>query len=410
MYCASLSEVLTFVTCIPKVMDLLKRVWQPAKESCNREQTVIEESLKRELPGDTLQPWDWRFYAEKIRGEKYDFDAGELKPYLPLDAMVGALFDCANQLFGLKFVQIEVDSYHPDVQTYEVYKTVEGVDRLQAIFLHDNFSRMYKNGGAWMSEYRVQSNSGDSPVIPIIVNNNNFSKAAEGQRTLLTFDDAVTLFHEFGHGMHGMLSDVTYRSLAGTAVLRDFVEFPSQLFEHWLSEPEVLLKHAKHVVTGDTIPTELIARMTAANNFNKGFDTVEYLSSALVDQALHSCTVDVLNAPEFNVSDFEAKELACLGMPSAVVMRHRPGHFLHIFGGSSYAAAYYVYLWAEVLDADGFEAFKQSEGGIFDPVLAGKLLKNVYSAGNSIEPGEAFRLFRGQDPAVEPMLRKKCMI
>lgn len=317
-----------------------------------------------------LQPWDWRFYAEKIRQTRYNLDAAELKPYFSLPKMCEAIFDCAQRLFGLKFVyRPDLKSYHPDVQTYEVWEAdAEGKEFLRAIFLHDNFSRSNKQGGAWMSEYRTQSRNftidsdfavradadGTKTVIPVIVNNNNFCKAPEGQPTLLSFDDAVTLFHEFGHGMHGMLSDVTYQRLAGTSVLRDFVELPSQLFEHWLSQPEVLKKYAHHFETGEAIPDELIARLKASQCFNNGFDTVEYLSSALVDQSLHQ---QVSIPSDFSVSDFEKQELDRLSMPEGMIMRHRPTHFLHLFSCSSYASAYYVYLWAEVLDADGFDAF-----------------------------------------------------
>jgi len=258
-----------------------------------------------------------------------------------------------------------------------------------------------------MSAYRSQSRNATvdgSPVLPIIVNNNNFAKAG-GEATLLSFDDARTLFHEFGHGMHGMLSDVTYGRLAGTNVLQDFVELPSQLFEHWLSEREVLKKHARHHITNEPIPDELIDRMMAAQQFNMGFDTVEYTASALVDQALHK----VANVDGLDLHAFEEEELERLGMPQGIVLRHRPPHFLHLFSGSSYAAAYYVYLWAEVLDADGFDAFLEA-GNIFHPDTAQRLRKFVYSSGNSLEPGAAYRAFRGRDPKVEPMLAKKGLL
>ena len=344
--------------------------------------------------------------------------------------MVNAIFDCANKLFGLKFVlRSDITSYHPDVATYEVYESVETVDdngvvstndELIALFLHDNYSRQYKNGGAWMSEYRSQTrNIGDDPVyktylrkdgsvIPIIVNNNNFAKAPAGQQTLLSFDDARTLFHEFGHGLHGMLSNVYYNTLAGTAVLRDFVELPSQLYEHWLSEREVLSNHALHVTTNEPIPDTLIKKLEAARGFNSGYDTVSYLASALIDQELHALTAIPSN---FDVNSFEGTKAIELGILPVVGFRHRPMHFSHIFSGSSYAAAYYVYLWAEVLDADGFEAFKETtSSGIFDPTIAKRLRKCIYSAGNSDEPGELYRQFRGRDPIIEPMLRKKSLV
>jgi Zn-dependent oligopeptidase len=295
--------------------------------------------------GDTkIEPWDWRFYAEKVRQTKYNIDDGEVKPYFPLQSMVEAIFDCAAKLFGLRFVhRPDLVSYHPDVQTYEVREET-GADgqhgRLIAVFLHDNYARPNKRSGAWMSEYRTQyytndnddsisgaagsSNNNKRRVVPVIVNNNNFNKAAPGEATLLSFDDAVTLFHEFGHGLHGMLSDVTYRRLAGTSVLRDFVELPSQLYEHWLSERVVLKRHARHHHTGEAIPDELLDRLMAARSFQQGFATVEYTACALVDVALHQV---VAGLDSLSVSQFEKEELARLGMPEGMVMRHRPAHF-----------------------------------------------------------------------------------
>lgn len=367
-----------------------------------------------------IEAWDWRYYAEKLRQQKYDLNSSELKPYFSLNNMCAALFHCAEQLFHLRFVRVpSLQSYHPDVVTYEVWeKGEDGEEFLRAIFLHDNFCRPNKQGGAWMSEYRTQTrNIGEiesnktgvtrnGSVIPIIVNNNNFSKAPEGQETLLSFDDCVTLFHEFGHGLHGMLSDVTYGTLAGTSVLKDFLELPSQLFEHWISEPAVLKQFARHYETNEPIPDILLERLKASRAFNCGFSTVEYLSSALVDQSLHQLTEI---GDDFDVTKFEQTELARLQMPPCMVMRHRPTHFLHLFACSGYAAGYYVYLWAEVLDADGFDAFVES-GDIFSPEVAARVRRFVYSAGNSIEPGEAYRQFRGRDPQVEPMLRKKSLL
>lgn len=364
--------------------------------------------------------------------ERYDLDASEVKPYFPLDRITEGLFDCANKLFGLRFIrQPDIVSYHEDVVTYEVRETVTvddvEQDRLVAIFLHDNFSRPHKAGGAWMSEYRSQRRNidvatmtstssldvvRDGSVVPIIVNNNNFSKAPPGQQTLLSFDDARTLFHEFGHGLHGMLSNVTYGRLAGTSVLRDFVELPSQLFEHWVQEADVLRKHALHTETGEPIPQVLISKIEAAAGFNSGYDTVSYVSSALIDQSLHNMT----EVPaDFDVVAFERTELKSLGMIDVVGLRHRPVHFAHLFSTSSYAAAYYVYLWAEVLDADAFGAFKEKtsenpEGNVFSPAVAKRLRNCIYSTGNSVEPGAAFRAFRGRDPIIEPMLRKKSLL
>jgi peptidyl-dipeptidase Dcp len=274
-------------------------------------------------------------------------------------------------------------------------------DRVIGVFLHDNFARPTKRGGAWMSCYRWQSRI-DGEVLPIVVNNNNFAK---GDRTLLSLDDVRTLFHEFGHGLHGLLSQVSYERLSGTKVLRDFVELPSQIFEHWALEPAVLKKHARHFETGEPIPDALIERLKQARRFNQGFETVEYTACALVDMALHA-----VSSPDgVDISEFERTELARLGMPREIVMRHRLPHFGHLFSSSGYAAGYYVYMWAEVLDADGYDAFVEA-GDPFDPAAAAKLLKHVYSAGNTAEPRAAYRAFRGRDASVEPMLAKRGLV
>lgn len=314
-----------------KVMELLEKVWTPAKESFERERKELQNYLVTEEGGDSsakIEPWDWRYYAEKVRQKNYNFDDSEAKPYFSLQHMVDAIFDCAYQLFGLTFkLRHDIPSYHPDVKTYEVYETVDGEERLVAVFLHDNYARPFKRSGAWMSEYRAQSKNADPSgrhVIPIIVNNNNFNKGESDATTLLSYDDAVTMFHEFGHGLHGMLSNVTYNRLAGTSVLRDFVELPSQLYEHWLSQPAVLRKHAVHFQTNEPIPDELLTRMTNARKFNEGFGTIEYTACALVDTAIHKLA-DVDN---LNISEFEKEELGRLGMPDGIVMRHRPAHFM----------------------------------------------------------------------------------
>ena len=275
-----------------------------------------------------IEPWDWRYYAEKVRCANYNLDNSEVKPYFPLNRMVEAIFDCAQQLFGLQFRLIEnLASYHPDVQTYEVFETdADGKEKLVALFLHDNYARPNKRSGAWMSSFRVQhrnTGNGEESVVPIIINNNNFNKPGEGETALLSFDDAVTLFHEFGHGLHGMLSNVTYKRLSGTSVLKDFVELPSQLYEHWLSEPVVLKKHARHYATNECIPDELLGRLMKARSFNQGFQTIEYTASALVDAYLHVLpSVDGLD-----LIDFEKKTLEKLGMPQGIIMRHRLPHF-----------------------------------------------------------------------------------
>jgi peptidyl-dipeptidase Dcp len=380
------------------VARLLEQVWTPAKKRAAEERSALAALAASRGEPATIEPWDWRYYAEKVRQVRYAVDDAAVKPYFALERIVEAAFDCAQRLFGLSFTpRPEIRAYHPDVKVYEV----RGRDGTQVgVFLHDNFARPTKRGGAWMSSYRLQSRiAGD--VLPIIVNNNNFAKGAPGEPTLLSLDDALTLFHEFGHGLHGLLSQVTFEGLSGTQVLRDFVELPSQIFENWLLEPEVLKKHARHVETGQPMPDELIARLEQARRFNQGFETVEYTACALVDMALHS-----RNPAGVDITAFERDELARIGMPREIVMRHRLPHFQHLFASSGYAAGYYVYMWAEVLDADGYDAFLEA-GNPFDPAVAERLRQYVYSAGNTLEPGSAFRAFRGRDPKVEPMLTKR---
>jgi peptidyl-dipeptidase Dcp len=395
-----------------KVMELLTNVWDLAKESARREREDLEDFVAKsgECLEGGVQPWDWRYYAEKVRQAKYDFDESLLKPYLSLEKVTEALFAVSNQLYGLKYIpRPDIQAYHPDVQIYEVRD--EATDKLVSIFIHDNFARKYKNSGAWMSEYRTQTKNllpdNDDLAylegIPIVSNNNNFAK---GDVTLLSPDDASTLFHEAGHGHHGMLSDSTYRRLASTNVVTDFVELPSQLMEHWFEQRSVLKKYAKHYQTGEAVPDELLDKLEQARKFNQGFATIEYTVCALLDMALHQLE----DYPEdFDLSAFEAAELDKLGMPQGIVMRHRPAHFQHLFSTNMYAAGYYVYLWAEVLDADVFAAFKEA-GDIFDKDTASRAKKYIYSAGNTVAPDELFRLFRGRDPDIKYMLEKKGLI
>jgi peptidyl-dipeptidase Dcp len=385
------------------VGDLLARVWAPAKARAAAEAEELA-ALAREH-GETapIERWDWRYWAEKVRQSRYRLTDAEVKPYFSLEAMTAAMFDCANRLFGISFVeQHGIPTYHPDVHVYEVRdRDGEPV----GVFLADNYARTSKRGGAWMSEYRLQSRNPDR-VLPIIANHNNFAKAGPGEATLLSLDDARTLFHEFGHGLHGMLSDVRYRRLSGTNVLSDFVELPSQLFEHWLLTPEVLARHARHHRTGAPMPADLIERIAKAHLFNKGFETVQYVASALVDMAAHELT----EVPEdFDVVAFEREQVAARGVPSGTRMRHRMTHFGHLFSGDGYAAGYYVYLWAEVLDADAFDAFVEA-GDPFDPAVAQRLRRFIYGAGNTLAPDAAYRAFRGRDPDVTPMLRKKGLL
>jgi peptidyl-dipeptidase Dcp len=386
------------------VKALLEQVWEPAKARADQEREALRALALSRGESAPIEAWDWRFYAEKVRQVRYDLDEAEVKPYFALDRMVEAAFDCAQRLFGLRFVaRPDVRAYHPDVKVYEVRAAD---DALVGVFLHDNFARASKRSGAWMSSLRDQSRSADGEgVIPIVLNNNNFAKGAPGEPTLLSFDDANTLFHEFGHGLHGLLSNVNYERLSGTSVLRDFVELPSQLFEHWLSEAQVLKQHARHWLTDAPIPDAMVRKLLDARLFNQGYETVRYTASALVDMAAHALTA--AQAPD--VVEFEREELARLGAPADIGMNHRMTHFQHLFSGSSYAAGYYVYLWAEVLEADGYEAFVEA-GDPFDAAVAARLRRFIYGAGNSLEPGEAYRSFRGRGPIVEPMLKQRGLV
>ena len=386
----------------PAVDGLLQQVWVPAREHALRERAALEEIAAAAGEPAGIEPWDWRYHAEKLRQQRYELDEAEIKPYFALPRMVEAAFECARRLFGVRMVEMPgIATYHTDVKVYEVR---DAADVLVGLFLHDNFARTTKRSGAWMSSYRQQSRNG-AAVTPIVVNNNNFAKGAPGEPTLLSFDDARTLFHEFGHGLHGLLSNVTYERLSGTNVRRDFVELPSQIFKNWLDEPEVLRRHARHHATGAPIPDALIQRLQAARHFNQGFETVRYTASALVDMAAHA-----LNSAEGpDIVEFERAELERIGLPDGTGINHRLSHFQHLFSGSGYAAGYYVYLWAEVLDADAFDAFAEA-GDAFDPSVAARLLRYVYSAGDSIEPGAAFQAFRGRAPHVNPMLRKRGLL
>ena len=385
------------------VLDLLGKVWEPAKQRAMAELDAIKATAVATGNMHAIEQWDWRFYAEKVRQTRYQLNDSETKAYFELNAMIGAMFDCAGKLFGLSFEEkLGVPMYHPDVRAFEV-KNASGA--LVGIFLSDNFARASKSGGAWMSAYRWQSRMAGSEVIPIIANHNNFAKAPADEPTLLSLDDVRTLFHEFGHGLHGLLSNVTFERLSGTNVLQDYVELPSQLFEHWALESVVLDKHAKHYKTGAPIPAVLRERIEAARLFNTGFETVQYTSSALVDMVAHALT----NYDEFDLVAFEKAELARLGMPAAIPMMHRLSHFRHLFAGDSYAAGYYVYMWAEVLDADAFDAFVEA-GDPFDAPTADRLHRYVYSAGNTIEPRDGYAAFRGRAAKVEPMLRKKGLL
>ena len=385
------------------VRGLLMEVWRRALPAAERERQALVAMMRSHGVSGEPEAWDWRYWSEKVRQARYDIDEAEVKPYFPLDRMVEALFDCAGRLFGLRFeARPEVQAYHPDVRTYEVF---DASGHSAGVFLHDNFARLTKRSGAWMSDFNYQSvNRGVDR--PLIVNNNNFAKGRPGEPTLLSFDDARTLFHEFGHGLHGLLSRVTFHRLAGTQVLRDFVELPSQLFEHWLSQPEVLQRHARHWQTGEPIPQALVQRLQAAERWGQGYDTVSYCASALVDLAIHGLTDSQGPA---DLAAFERETLAELGMPAAVGPRHRLPHFQHLFAGAGYASGYYVYLWAEVLDADAFDAFVEA-GNPFDQEVAARLHRHIYASGDTVAPQAAYTAFRGRLPALTPLLAKRGLL
>ncbi len=381
------------------VRGLLDEVWAAAVKRAGEERERLEAAARMEGQNIRVEAWDWRHYAEKVRKADYDLDEGEIKPYLQLDRIIAAAFDTAGRLFGLKFAErTDIPRYHPDVRTWEVTDTS---GQHIGVFLGDYFARPSKRSGAWMSVYRGQRKLGGE-IRPIVVNVMNFSKGADGEPPLLSFDDARTLFHEFGHALHGLLSDVTYPSLAGTAVSTDFVELPSQLYEHWLETPEMMSRFAQHYKTGKPIPDKLLKRLKAARTFNQGFATVEYVASALADLELHS-----MEEPgELDVSKFEADMLKRRGMPREIVMRHRLPHFAHVFSGGGYASAYYSYMWSEVMDADAFDAFVET-GDVFDPATAKRLKEFVYAAGNRRDPAEAYTKFRGRLPTSKAMLKKR---
>ncbi len=383
------------------VNDLLRQVWVKAVKRAGEEEADIAKLIADEGKNHEVMPWDWRFYAEKIRAQKFNFSEAELKPYLQLEKIIDACFDVAGRLFDIHAVEKKgIAAYHPDVRVFEIR---DRDDRLVAMFLGDYFARSSKRSGAWMSAFQSQHKlplkNGAEGELPIIYNVCNFAKPAEGKPALLSLDDARTLFHEFGHALHGMLSNVTYPSVSGTGVSRDFVELPSQLYEHWLTVPEILKQYAVHFETGKPMPQELLDKVLAARSFNAGFNTVEFTSSALVDMAFH--TRDAVADP----MAVQGEVLKELGMPKSMVMRHASPHFQHIFAGG-YSAGYYSYMWSEVLDADAFSAFEET-GDAFNGEIARKLRDHVYSVGGSVDPEDTYRAFRGKLPSPDAMLVKR---
>jgi peptidyl-dipeptidase Dcp len=383
------------------VRKLLDDVWGRALTKVAVERGGLQAMIAEEGGNFTLAPHDWRYYTEKLRKARYDLDEAEIKPYFQLEKMIEAAFDTAHRLFGLSFEPVDAALYHPDARAWNV---TDAQGRHVALFIGDYFARPSKHSGAWMTALRDQERlTGD--IRPIVLNVCNFSKPAPGEPALLSFDDAHTLFHEFGHGLHGMLSDVTYPLLAGTAVPSDFVELPSQLYEHWLEVPEILEKHALHARTGEPMPKALLDRLLATRTFNQGFATIEYTACALVDLDLHS----LADASALDVADFEREDLERIAMPPEIVMRHRLPHFQHLFSGGGYAAGYYSYMWSEVLDADAFAAFEET-GSAFDPATAKRLHDYVYSAGNRRDPADAYKAFRGRLPTADALLKKRGLV
>ncbi|MEB8387143.1 M3 family metallopeptidase [Rhodobacteraceae bacterium KMM 6894] len=377
------------------VRDLLMQVWTPARAQAESDAKVLTGMMRTDGINDDLAPWDWRYYAEKRRQAEHDLDEAELKPYLQLDRMIEAAFACANRLFGLEFTPIDVPLYHPDCRAWEVTRDGAHV----AVFIGDYFARSSKRSGAWCSAMRGQAKV---PHVqgPVVINVCNFAK---GSPALLSYDDARTLFHEFGHALHQMLSDVTYESVSGTSVARDFVELPSQLYEHWLEVPEVLAEFATHAETGAAIPQALLDKVLAAATFDMGFQTVEYVASALVDLAFHE------GAPPADPMARQAEVLAEIGMPAAITMRHATPQFAHVFAGDGYSSGYYSYMWSEVMDADAFAAFEEA-GGPFDPERAKALEDHILSRGGSEDAETLYLQFRGRLPGVEALLKGRGLV
>jgi len=382
-----------------RTMELMEAVWPPAVARVHEEVKDMQALADRSGARIRIEPWDYRYYAEKVRKDRYDLDENEVKQYLQLDKLREGIFWVAGELFDFKFTPLSnIAVYHPDVKVWEV--TNRNTGKHVGLWYFDPYSRAGKRSGAWMNAYRRQERF-NGEITTIVSNNSNFSKGKEGEPVLISWDDAETMFHEFGHALHGLSSNVNYPSLAGTAVVRDYVEFPSQLLEHWLSTPEVLQRFAVHYLTGKSIPKALVDRIDRASKFNEGYETTEYLSSALVDMKLH-----LAGEGKIDADAFERETLKELGMPSELVMRHRTPQFMHVFGSDGYSAGYYSYLWSDVLTADAAEAFIEG-GGLFDKGVAERLRKYIFSVGNTVDPAEGYRSFRGRDPRTEALMRKR---
>jgi peptidyl-dipeptidase Dcp len=382
-----------------RAMDLMMAVWKPAVQRVHEEVADMQALVAKEGSTFQIAPWDYRYYMERVRKAKYDLDQNEVKPYLQLDKLREAIHWVAGELFNFKFTPApNVPVAHPDIKVWEVSDKTTG--KHIGLWYFDPFARPGKRSGAWMNAYRSQERV-NGEITTIVSNNANFVKGKPGEPLLISWDDASTMFHEFGHALHGLNSNVTYPSLSGTAVARDYVEFPSQLMEHWLSTPQVLQKFALHYQTGKPIPQELVDKINRTKTFNQGFATVEYLAAAILDMKLH-----LLGDKKIDAREFEKEALAEIGMPKEIVLRHRLPHFLHVFSSDSYSAGYYSYLWSDVLTADAFGAFTEA-GGPYDRKVADRLRKSIFSVGNTIDPAEAYRNFRGRDPKVEALMKKR---
>jgi peptidyl-dipeptidase Dcp len=382
-----------------RAMELMMAVWKPAVQRVHEEVADMQALADKEGTKITIEPWDYRYYMERVRKAKYDLDQNEVKPYLQLDKLREAIHWVAGELFNFKFTPApNVPVAHPDIKVWEVTDKTTG--KHIGLWYFDPFARPGKRSGAWMNAYRSQERV-NGEITTIVSNNANFVKGKPGEPVLISWDDATTMFHEFGHALHGLNSNVTYPSLSGTAVARDYVEFPSQLMEHWLSTPQVLQKFALHYQTGKPIPQELVDKINRTKTFNQGFATVEYLAAAILDMKLH-----LLGDKKIDARAFEKEALAEIGMPKEIVLRHRLPHFLHVFSSDSYSAGYYSYLWSDVLTADAFGAFTEA-GGPYDKKVADRLRKSIFSVGNTIDPAEAYRNFRGRDPKVEALMKKR---
>jgi peptidyl-dipeptidase Dcp len=382
-----------------RTLELMEAVWTPAVARVREEVADMQAIARAEGLDITIEPWDYRYYAEKVRKDRYDLDQNEVKPYLQLDKLRDGMFWVAGELFGFEFRPVQdVPVFHADVAVWEVTNRSDGTH--VGLFYFDPYARQGKRSGAWMNAYRRQERF-DDDIATIVSNNSNFVKGRPGEPVLISWDDAETLFHEFGHALHGLSSNVTYPSLAGTAVARDYVEFPSQILENWLGTPEVLQRFAVHYQTGERIPQQLVDRIEQASTFNQGFATTEFLASALIDMKLH-----LAGDRPIDPAMFERETLAALGMPREIVMRHRTPHFSHVFGSDGYSAGYYSYLWSDVLTADAFEAFIEA-GGPYDATVAERLRRHVFSVGNTIDPAEGYRLFRGRDARTDALMRNR---